>query len=213
MEPVASGVTLRKDPRSVICTILAIELLNIEVVLDEDLGKSLDIERRLATGQTIPVGRKGHMSPWLRGIKIIPIPAAWETDRSGEAIRITVREALREACGLSIGAAMALPLELATGGAHATIVRPQHGVAGDHAESLGELASLEVRAILTCSVLVVDAVVWLLRNTDHGTVLGMEVERRHPVVALVRFDTDGAAGRGLGLGVVHGGSEAVATND
>lgn len=106
---------MRKDPRSVIWTILAIELLNIEVVLDEDLGKSLDIERRLATGQTIPVGRKGHMSPWLRGIKIIPIPAAWETNRSGEAIRITVREALREACGLSIGAAMALPLELATG--------------------------------------------------------------------------------------------------
>ena len=211
MEPVASWVTLRQDPRNVVGTVLAVELFDVEVILNKDLREALDIKWSVTTSKTILVDRESHMSPWGRSVKVFAIPATWETDRDSEAIGVAIGEAFGKACVLSIGATVALPLHLATGGTHVAVVRTCHSIAGNHAESLGELASLEIGCVPTCPILVVDTMVWLLWNTDERAVLGVEVKRGHPVIALVCFDRDGAACRGLGGGVVHGRTKSIAT--
>jgi hypothetical protein len=62
-------------------------------------------------------------------------------------------------------------------------------------------------------VQVIELVLGFLGDLIEAAVLGVKVERRQPVVALVIFDVGRRTGAGLGLLEIHGQGKSIGTKD
>ena len=182
MEPVSGGITHGKDEGSIIGSVQPVESVDIEPVLNEDLGEALNSVSLRAALESIGHG-VSHMGGWIGDVEVLTVPARWEGDGRSKAVG-----AGSEACGhalcVDIGmavASVASPSKLTSVRAHGhRIIASSSHASGNHFELLGELDDIAIELARTVAVLVVNLVVRLLGNTGEGSVPGiLEVKVGH----------------------------------
>jgi hypothetical protein len=176
---------------------------------------------------------ESHVARVVGRVEVLPVPARREEDVGTDTSRallvgevdgvISANTGGRAVRG--VGESGSLPATEAEGVSLRTCLvdslpLADHGVTGDHTETLGEGGDLRATGRLD----VVDGhttvgrtskVVGDLRNTSEGSVLVPEVHDGSPVVGLVLLELATRAGRHLGDVVVevHGDIESVTTDD
>ena len=190
MEAVASGITVREDPRSLIRTEL--ERRNVPPVLDEKSGEacgSVGDGAVLNTNTAVAVG-VSHVRIAIFGIHGLSVPARRIGDFRGKA-ELARGEALGETViEDSSLAAVRLVAAPADTGCVVVTVAASVGLSSNHVETFWVCS--DVCPVVSITVLVVD-LGRLLGNTLEAGV-ALEEQGRTPVQRLVALDTSGGAG-------------------
>ena len=106
MKSKASWITHRQNKRLVLCRIQAIESIDIQPVLCEDLWKPSDIVWSLAASETVR-DWIGHVARWIRQVERLAVPAGRHGDGRCKAVG-TCGEAGWEADCVYIGMVITL---------------------------------------------------------------------------------------------------------